>query len=117
MFCTKEPPFLCIHVLVGDESLRFATTKIIPRPISSCTQMQVSFTLLESSPAALCDDPVDIDNGTVMFNGSSVDDMATYTCDLGFELMGNATTTCTLVDKDSAEFQPAPPYCRREFAE
>ena len=68
-----------------------------------------------SYSAALCDDPVGIDNGTVTFNGNSVGDMATYTCDLGFELIGNATTTCTLVDMDSAEFQPALPSCRREF--
>ena len=51
----------------------------------------------------------------VTLNGNSVGDMATYTCDLGFELIGNATTTCTLVDMDSAEFQPEPPSCRREY--
>ncbi len=61
-----------------------------------------------------CDDPVDIDNGTITFSGTVVGDVATYTCDLGFELIGNATTTCTLVDTDRAEFQPAPPSCSRE---
>ena len=69
--------------------------------------------LHDSCSAALCDDPVDIDNGTVTFNGNSVGDMATYTCDLGFELIGNTTTICTLVAMDSAEFQLAPPSCRR----
>ena len=69
------------------------------------------------SSAALCDVPVDIDNGMVTFNGNSIGDMATYTCDLGFELIGNANTTCTLVDTDSAEFQPVPPSCRREYTE
>jgi hypothetical protein len=62
----------------------------------------------------LCDDPVDIGNGMVTFSDNSVGDMAIYTCDLGFELIGNATTTCALVDIDRAEFQPAPPFCRRE---
>ena len=64
---------------------------------------------------ALCDEPVDIDNGTVTFNGTLVGDMATYTCDSGFELIGDATRTCTLVNIDSAEFLPAPPSC--EFTE
>ena len=67
--------------------------------------------------AALCDDPININNGMVTFNGNSVGDMATYACDLGFELMGNATTTCTLVDMDRAAFEPATPFCRREYTE
>ena len=66
---------------------------------------------------ALCNDPVDIDNGVVTFTGNTVGDTANYTCDSGFELTGDANTTCTLVDVTSAEFQPAPPSCRREFAE
>ena len=54
----------------------------------------------------------------VIVNGNSIDDIATYICDLGFELIGCATTTCILVDLDSAEFQPAlPPSCRREYTE
>ena len=66
---------------------------------------------------AFCDEPVDIDNGMVAFNGIIVGAMATYTCDSGFELIGDATTTCTLVDIDSAEFLPAPPSCRREYTD
>ena len=74
--------------------------------------------VLESCSAALCDDPVSIKNGTVTFNGNSVGDIATYICDSGFELIGNATTTCsTFVDMNIAEFQPAPPSCRREYIE
>ena len=65
----------------------------------------------------MCDDPVAIDNGMVTFNDTSIGDMAIYTCDAGFELIGNATTTCTLVDIVRAEFQPAPPSCRREYTE
>ena len=77
----------------------------------------MAFFFAKSCSAGLppCEDPVDIDNGTVTFNGTLVGEMATYTCDSGFELVGDATTTCTLVDMDSAEFQPAPPSCRREY--
>ncbi len=70
---------------------------------------------IESCPAALCDNPVDIGNGMVTFNGNSIGDVATYTCNVGFELIGNGTATCTQVDMDRAEFQPAPPSCRREY--
>ena len=64
--------------------------------------------------AALCTDPVDIVNGMVTFTGNSIGDTATYTCNSGFELIGDATTTCTQVDANSAVFQPAVPVCRRE---
>ena len=40
--------------------------------------------------AALCPDPVDIEHGMVTFLGNSVGDTATYTCDFGFELDGDA---------------------------
>ncbi len=66
---------------------------------------------------ALCDDPADIDNGTVTFNGTIIGDVATYTCDPDFELIGDANTTCTLADIDSAEYQPVPPSCSRECME
>ena len=48
------------------------------------------------------------------FTGNSVGDTATYSCDSGFELIGNVITTCTLVDENSPVFSPAPPFCRRE---
>ncbi len=66
-------------------------------------------------PAALCSVPADISNGTVMFTTTSVGDTATYSCDSGFELIGGATTTCTEVDANSAEFLPQPPVCKREY--
>ncbi len=69
---------------------------------------------IESYPAALCDNPVNINNGMATFTGNSVGDVATYTCDLGFDLIGNATAICTLFSLSRAEFQPAPPSCRRE---
>ena len=96
--CNKEPlENLLLHTSTGFVLSCYHSCK-------SCT-----------AALALCDDPVDIENGTVTFNGILVGDMATYNCDSGFELIGDATTTCTLVDMDSAEFQPAPPFCRREY--
>ena len=65
--------------------------------------------------AALCPDPVDINNGMVTFTGTSVGDTATYSCDLHFDLVGDATTTCTQVDSKNTAFLPAPPVCMREF--
>ena len=50
----------------------------------------------------------------VTFTGNSVDDTATYSCNMGFEQIGNATVTCTQVDVNSAVFSPAPPVCRRK---
>ena len=76
---------------------------------------QFNFTLLHCScSTALCLDPPDIVNGTVTFTGNSVGDTATYTCDPGFELVGNASVTCTQVDVNSAAFAPTVPVCRRE---
>ena len=69
----------------------------------------------ESFSAALCPDPDGIVNGMVTFTGNFIGDTAIYTCNLGFALFGNATTTCTQVDVNSATFQPAPPSCSREY--
>ena len=69
----------------------------------------------EFRSAALCPDPDGILNGMVTFTGNSGGDTATYTCNSGFELIGDATTTCTQVDDNSATFPPVPPpECRRE---
>ena len=68
-----------------------------------------------SCSAALCADPAAIDNGMVTFTGNSVGDTSTYTCNSTFELIGDATTTCTQVDDTSATFPSVPPpECRRE---
>ena len=50
----------------------------------------------------------------VAFTGNSVGDTATYTCNLGIELIGGATTTCTQVDVNSVVFPAAQQFCRRE---
>ena len=73
------------------------------------------YCLHRSCSAALCPDPDDVVNGMVMFTGNSVADTATYTCNSSFELIGNASVTCTQVDVNSAAFTPAVPVCRREY--
>ena len=64
--------------------------------------------------AALCPDPTDPVNGMVTFTGNSVSDTATYSCTVGFELVGSTTATCIQEDVNSAAFLPAPPVCRRK---
>ena len=54
-------------------------------------------------------------NGMVIFTGNSVGDTATYTCNLGFELIGSAFPACMQVDLNSAAFSPEAPVCRREY--
>ena len=46
--------------------------------------------------------------------GNSTGDIATYTCNTGFELIGNDTTTC--VSENAASFTPQAPTCRRKLA-
>ena len=62
---------------------------------------------------ALCSSPSNPSNGAVTSAGNSVGDTATYSCNTGFELIGNAVATCSLdTDGNSASFMPTPPVCR-----
>ena len=65
----------------------------------------------------MCPDPPLIVNGMRTFTGNSVGDTATYTCDPGFELIGDPTTTCAAAaDGNSATYPGVPPpVCRREY--
>ena len=65
---------------------------------------------------ALCSNPDDITNGMMTLTGNSVDDTTTYTCNSGFELIGDVTSTCTQEDMNFATFLPAAPVCRREYS-
>ena len=79
-----------------------------------CVTPHSTYCLHHTYFAALCPDPADIVNGMVTLTGNSVGDTATYTCNLDFELIGNASATCTQVDVNSSAFSPAAPVCRRE---
>ena len=82
-----------------------------------CYHVHSHFThcLHDSCSVALCPDPADIVNGMVTFTGNSVGDTAIYTCNSGFELIGNTSTTCMQVDMNIATFIAAAPVCRREY--
>ena len=51
----------------------------------------------------------------VAVTGYQLDDTATYSCNMGFELVGSATTTCTQLTVNSAAFSPVAPVCRRKW--
>ena len=59
--------------------------------------------------------PTDPRNGVVTFTGISVGDNATYTCNTGFELIGEGVATCTQAEgMNNASFLPTEPNCRRK---
>ena len=73
------------------------------------------FTLLfHFCSAALCTEPLDINYAMVTVSGTSIGDNAIYTCNPGFELIGDEITVCTEVDANSAVYIPEQPSCRRE---
>ena len=80
--------------------------------------MQVDFSknlyFFTVSPVLQCADPVGIINGMVTKTGNAIGDTANYICNSGFELIGQATVTCTSINQTFAAFQP-PPTCRREY--
>ena len=51
-------------------------------------------------------DPV---NGMVMMTGNSMGDIATYTCDQGYELVGAELLTCQSI---GAQWSDSPPECK-----
>ena len=59
---------------------------------------------------ALCPDPTAPANGGVTFTGSTIGDTATYSCNNGFELVGNALTTCVELNQNSSLFFSSP-FC------
>ena len=65
---------------------------------------------------ALCSNPSAPVNGEVTLTGNSTGDIATYTCNPGFELVGDAGATCTQdAGGNNASFAPAAPTCHRTF--
>ena len=60
---------------------------------------------------AMCPPLPDIDNGVVSWTGLSPGDVATYTCDLGFILVGDVTRICT----DNGTWSGEEPTCERKL--
>ena len=42
----------------------------------------------------VCDDLLNLPNGTVSTNGTRIGDIATYSCDDGYKPIGNGNATC-----------------------
>ena len=59
----------------------------------------------------MCPELPDIDNGMVSWTGLAPGDVATYTCDSGFILVGDATRICTNIGTWSGE----EPTCERKL--
>ena len=83
--------------------------------VTAC-QLVTVYALIAMPYAALCSVPTAPTNGGVTSTGISIGDTATYTCDVGFELVGTATATCTAaVDGNGAVFSHPAPTCQGEF--
>lgn len=56
--------------------------------------------------AALCPIPSNVTNGEVSYTGLTKGEIATYSCNSGFDLVGDVTITCTAIDTNTAVFLP-----------
>ena len=56
---------------------------------------------------------LEIANGGVLLSGVSPEDIATFFCDTGFELVGADTLVCG----DDGEWRPDPPVCRCKLSQ
>ena len=64
---------------------------------------------------ALCPDPTAPANGKTNVTGYSIGNITVYTCNDGFELIGNDIATCTSAqEENNASFMPDPPECHRK---
>ena len=68
-------------------------------------------TTTDTPPPVTCPDLTAPANGQVVVNGMTPGDTATYSCDMGFELVGVDTVTC----EDNGAWSSEPPVCIREF--
>ena len=59
----------------------------------------------------MCPPLPDIDNGVVSWSGLSPGGVATYTCDPGFILVGDATRIC----RDDGAWSDEEPTCERKL--
>ena len=62
-----------------------------------------------STLSALCPDQENPANGVVSQSGNSVGDMATYTCNDGYELVGPEVINC----QNDGTWDNSPPVCKR----
>ena len=67
--------------------------------------------ILSIAIIVMCPALPDIDNGVVSWTGLSPGDVATYTCDSGFIIVGDPTRNCTNIGTWSGE----EPTCERKL--
>ena len=79
-----------------------------------CTKFIIRILLILSYTTVVCDTSAPV-NGGVSDTAIPVDDTVMYVCDEGFELLGNATATCMLMDDSSSVLSSATPTCQREM--
>ena len=84
------------------------------RYVDMCLYIKCS--VLPSIRAAECDNLPDPPFGDVSLSGNSVDDVATYVCDHGFELVGQSTRTCQQLNAQTADWSGEEPVCRCTYA-
>ena len=58
-----------------------------------------------------CEHPGNVTNGMVSFDGTYLDDIATYTCNFGYELVGSSQRVCQL----NETWSNMVPTCDRKF--
>ena len=93
---------ICMHI---------RTRRVEGSPFCLCVVAQGCSSYLSLEPV-ICPDLDNPVNGTVMVNGTSPGDTATYFCNMGFELEGADTVTC----RDDGTWSVGPPVCRRELS-
>ena len=74
----------------------------------------MSFLILTVVDCGPLTDPV---NGAVdTSSGTTYQETATYTCDPGYTLRGNATRTCQLTGRTTGAWSSSAPYCEGELS-
>lgn len=58
-----------------------------------------------------CGDLFDVFNGHVLLTGTTVTSVATYSCNIGFELIGKSTRECL----GTGQWSGKDPQCKREY--
>ena len=77
-----------------------------------CTLSICTGFLLHFSLEIMCPNLANPANGAVTVSGRNPGDIATYTCNSGFELVGADTLTCG----SDGMWSPDPPVCTRELS-
>ena len=70
----------------------------------------IFYTNLYNVIVVMCERLLDIANGRVVLSGLTVGSLASYTCNTGFNLVGNSARTC----QSNGFWSGVEPFCTRE---